>query len=63
MNYNGIIICFSAALEQQNRYLAHREVDEMFRLIGDVRTELRSYDAMPGGLIHLIEFLLDESLV
>jgi len=63
MNYNGIIICFSAALEQQNSYLAHVEVDEMFRLMGDVRTEVTSYDAMPGGVILLIEFLLDESLV
>ena len=37
------------------------EVDEMFGLVCHVATEVPSHDAMPGGVVLLVEFLLDES--
>ena len=36
------------------------EVDEVLGLVGDVGTEVTAYDAMPGGVVLLVEFLLDE---
>ena len=32
----------------------------MLGLVGDVGTEVTAYDAMPGGVVLLVEFLLDE---
>ncbi len=36
------------------------EVDEVFGLVGYVGTEVSAYDAVPCGVVLLIEFLLDE---
>ena len=36
------------------------EVNEMLGLVGNVGTEVTAYDAMPGGVVLLIELLLDE---
>jgi len=35
------------------------EVDEMLRLVRDVGPEVTSHDAMPGGVVLLVELLLD----
>ena len=37
------------------------EVDEVLGLVGDVGTEVSSHNAMPGWVVLLVEFLLDES--
>ena len=36
------------------------EVDEVFGFVGDVGTEVAAHNAMPGGVVLLVEFLLDE---
>jgi len=41
--------------------LAQVEVDEMLGLVGDIRTEIPANDAVPGGVVLLVEFLLDVS--
>ena len=48
-----------SALEEENSDLAQIEVDEMFRLVGDVRTEVSAHDAMPGWVVLLVELFLD----
>lgn len=40
--------------------MAEVEVDEVLGLVGNVGTEVTAYDAMPGGVVLLVEFLLDE---
>lgn len=37
------------------------KVDEMFRLMGDIRTKISSNDTMPCRVVFLVEFLLDIS--
>ena len=32
----------------------------MLSLVGDIGAEVASYDAVPGGVVLLVEFLLDE---
>ena len=39
--------------------MAEVEVDEMFRLVGYIRSEVSSNDAMPCGVVFLVELLLD----
>jgi hypothetical protein len=39
--------------------LPHVEVDEMLGLVCDVGSEVASDDAVPGGVILLVELLLD----
>ena len=36
------------------------EVDEVLGFVGNVGTEVTAYDAVPCGVVLLIEFLLDE---
>ena len=48
-----------AALEEKNGDLAKVEVDKMAGLVCDVGAEVSADDAMPGGVILLIEFFLD----
>ena len=36
------------------------EVDEVLGLVSDVGTEVAAYDAVPCGVVLLVEFLLDE---
>ena len=33
----------------------------MLGLVGNIGSEIAAYDAMPGGVVLLVEFLLDES--
>ena len=49
-----------SGLEQKDGHLTHVEVDEMLGLMGDIWTEVPPDHAMPGGVILLVELLLDE---
>lgn len=48
------------ALEQQDCYLTEVEVDEMARLVRDVRSKVSTYNAMPCWVILFVELFLDE---
>ena len=37
------------------------EVDEVLGLMGNVGSEVSSYDAVPGWVVLLVEFFLDKS--
>ena len=50
----------SAGLEQEDSDLAKVEVDEVLGLVGDIGSEIAANDAMPGGVVLLVELLLDE---
>ena len=41
--------------------MSHVEVDEVFGLVGNVGAEVAAHDAMPGGIVLLVEFFLDVS--
>merc|ERR1711976_115771 len=46
-------------LEEEDSDLAKVKVDEMFRLVGDVAAEVTADDAVPCGVVFLVELLLD----
>ena len=50
----------SAGLEEKDGDLAQVEVDEVLRLVGHIGAEVTADDAMPGGVVLLVELLLDE---
>jgi hypothetical protein len=53
-----VVVCLPG-LEEEDRDLAKVEVEEVLGLMGDVRAEVTANDAMPGGVVLLIELLLD----
>lgn len=48
------------ALEEQNGHLAQVEIDEVARLVGHIGSEVAAHDAVPSGVVLLVELLLDE---
>merc|ERR1719277_1039741 len=50
----------SAGLEHQYRQLPAIEVDEVLRLMRDVRSEVLAHDDVPERGVPLVEFFLDE---
>jgi hypothetical protein len=51
----------SAGLEKEDSNLTEIEVDEVLGLVGHIWAEVTADNAMPGGVVLLVEFLLDES--
>lgn len=49
-----------SGFEQEDGDLAEVEVDEVLGLVCDVRAEVAAYDAVPRGVVLLVELLLDE---
>jgi hypothetical protein len=56
-----VFFCALSALEEQDGDLAEVEVDEVLGLVGDVRSEVAADDAVPCGVVLLVELLLDVS--
>ena len=57
-----LIACTSSArLEEEDSDLTEVEVDEVLGLVGHIGAEVTADDAMPGGVVLLVEFFLDES--
>jgi len=50
----------SAGLEEEDSNLTEVEVDEVLGLVGYIRAEVTADNAMPGGVVLFVEFLLDE---
>lgn len=50
---------FLTALKEQYRHLPEIKVDEVARLVGDIRSEIPSDDAVPCRVVLLVKFLLD----
>ena len=46
-------------LEEEDSDLTEVEVDEVLGFVGDVRAEVTADDAVPGGVVLLVELLLD----
>ena len=49
-----------AGLEEEHRNLTKVEVNEVLGLVGDIGAEVAAHDAVPGGVVLLVELLLDE---
>merc|ERR1711862_299263 len=50
----------STRLEEQDSHLAKVKVNEMLRLVRDIRPEVAANDGVPRGVVLLVELLLDE---
>merc|ERR1712002_712537 len=49
----------SAGFEEKDGHLTEVEVDEVLRLVRDVRAEVAAHDAVPSGIVLFVELLLD----
>lgn len=60
-----IFVCtkvrYLTRLEEENSNLTKIKVDKVLRLMGDIRTEVTSNNAMPSGVVLLVELLLNVS--
>ena len=45
--------------KEEDRNLSKIEINEMLRLVCNIRSKIAADDAMPGGVVLLVEFLLD----
>ena len=54
-----LLISELSRLEQQDGDLSEVEVYKVFGLVSDVGAEVSSDDAVPGGIVLLVELLLD----
>ena len=59
--YDDTRMLYLSRLEEKNGNLSQVEVNKMFRLVCDVTAEVPSHNAMPRGVVLLVEFLLDVS--
>ena len=59
-NAQAFAMARSAGLEEEDSNLTEIEVDEMLGLVGNIGAEVTAHDAVPGGVVLLVEFLLDE---
>ena len=50
----------SSGFEKKDSDLTEIEVDEMLGLVGHIGAEVTANNAMPGGVVLFVEFLLDE---
>ena len=55
----SIPLSFLAALKEKNSDLSQVKINEMFRLMRDIWTEISSYNNMPGWIVFLVELPLD----
>lgn len=51
----------STRFEEEDGNLAHVEIDEVLRLVGDITAEVAANDAMPGWVVLFVKLLLDVS--
>ena len=56
------IYVISTTFEEEDCDLSHVEVDEVLGFVGDVGAEVPTDDAVPCGVVLLIELLFDEGL-
>ena len=45
--------------KEEDRNLSKIEINEMLRLVRHIGSKIAADDAMPGGVVLLVEFLLD----
>lgn len=48
------------ALKEQYSHLSQVEVDEVASLVCHIRAKITTHDAMPGRIVFLVKFFLDE---
>ena len=54
------VFCSSSRFEQQDGHLSEVEVNEVLRFVRDVTSEVPSHNAVPRGVVFLVELFLDE---
>ena len=62
LDLDGLLVetARSAGLEEEDGHLSKVEVDEVLGLVGHIGAEVAAHNAVPGGVVLLVELLLDE---